>query len=229
MLIHGLQKMTLLDYPGKIACTVFLGGCDFRCPYCHNYELVDGSSNALLDDREFFSFLSTRKGLLDAVAITGGEPLMRKDLASFIKEIRSMGFAVKLDTNGYHPEQLKELLDQQLLSYVAMDIKNSLSKYSITTGIDNPDLSAIKASISLLLSSDIDYEFRTTVVKELHELSDFAEIGKLIRGAKAYYLQQFTPRDTVPDKALTSPDEEDMKGYLEEVKKYVPCAQLRGL
>ena len=140
-----------------------------------------------------------------------------------------MGFAVKLDTNGYHPEQLKELLDQQLLSYVAMDIKNSLSKYSITTGIDNPDLSAIKASISLLLSSDIDYEFRTTVVKELHELSDFAEIGELIRGAKAYYLQQFTPRDTVPDKTLTSPDEEDMKGYLEEVKKYVPCALLRGL
>ncbi len=229
MLIHGLQKMTLLDFPGHIACTVFLGGCDFRCPYCHNYELAVGSSEAVMDEEKFFSFLNTRQGLLDGVAITGGEPLMRKDISSFIVKIRELGFKVKLDTNGYHPDRLKELLDAGLIDYVAMDVKNSLSKYGITVGMDNIDTDRIMQSISVIMTSDTPYEFRTTVVKELHDDGDLEEMGRLIQGASSYYLQQFTTRDTVPDKSLSSPSETDMNRYLETVKKYVPASYLRGI
>ncbi len=229
MLIHGLQKMTLLDYPENIACTVFLGGCDFRCPFCHNYELVDGSADPAMSDEDFFSFLNTRRGLLDGVAITGGEPLLRNEIASFARRIKDMGFKVKLDTNGYHPERLEELIKEELVDYVAMDIKNSLTKYGITTGIDNPDTTVITDSISLLMSASVPYEFRTTVVNELHEENDFEEIGNTIRGAKAYYLQKFTERDTVPDKRLTSPSDQAMNNYLNIVKKYVPDSYLRGV
>jgi pyruvate formate lyase activating enzyme len=221
--------MTLLDFPGHIACTVFLGGCDFRCPYCHNYELAVGSSDPVMDEEKFFSFLTTRQGLLDGVAITGGEPLMRKDISSFILKIRELGFKVKLDTNGYHPERLKELLDEGLVDYVAMDVKNSLSKYGITVGMDSIDTGRILQSISILKASDTPYEFRTTVVKELHEDSDFEDIGRMIQDSCAYYLQQFTERDTVPDKKLSSPTETDMNRYLEIVKKYVPSSYLRGI
>ncbi len=229
MLIHGLQKMTLLDFPENIACTVFLGGCDFRCPYCHNFELVDGTSAPVTDDEAFFSFLGTRKGLLDGVAITGGEPLLRSDISSFAERIRELGFKVKIDTNGYHPGMIRELTDKRLVDYIAMDIKNSLTKYSITTGLDSVDTDRILESISLIMDCGIPYEFRTTVVKELHEEDDFEDIGKMIEGADAYYLQKFTERDTVPDKSLTSPSDEDMSGYLEIVKKYVPSSQLRGI
>ena len=221
--------MTLLDFPEHIACTVFLGGCDFRCPYCHNFELVDGSAAPIMDDEGFFKFLETRHGLLDGVAITGGEPLMRTDIADFIKKIREMGFKVKLDTNGYHPERLKELYQKDLLDYVAMDVKNSVEKYGITSGIDNLDIKRILRSISIIMSSDIPYEFRTTVVKEYHFDEDFISIGEIIKGASRYYLQQFTERDTVPNKNLTSPSEEDMERYLSIVKKSVPNAMLRGL
>ncbi len=229
MLIHGLQKMTLLDFPGHIACTVFLGGCDFRCPYCHNFELAVSSSEPVMDEEKFFSFLKTRQGLLDGVAITGGEPLMRKDISSFIMKIRELGFKVKLDTNGYHPDRLKELLDGGLVDYVAMDVKNSLSKYGITVGMDNVDTGRILQSISIIMASDTPYEFRTTVVKELHEDGDFEDMGRMIEGASSYYLQQFTSRDTVPDKNLSSPAESDMNRYLEIVKKYVPASYLRGI
>ena len=178
MLIHGLQKMTLLDFPGHVACTVFLGGCDFRCPFCHNYELVDGNSSPLLSSEELFSFLRKRKGLLDGVAITGGEPCLRKDLPDLIKEIRKEGFLVKLDTNGNHPDVLSRILSEQIVDYVAMDIKNSPSKYGETIGMKGVDLNPIQESISLLLNSSIEYEFRTTVVNEFHEKNDFVEIGK---------------------------------------------------
>ena len=205
MLIHGLQKMTLLDYPQHIACTVFFGGCDLRCPYCHNFELVDGTAPAVMDDEEFFSFLKKRQGLIDGVAITGGEPLLNKTLPDFIRRIRELGFKVKLDTNGNHPAELKALLDEGLIDYVAMDIKNSLPKYGQTVGIEGFDTSGIEESIRIIMNSDIDYEFRTTVVKELHDESSFEAIGKMIRGAKAYYLQAFVERDTVPDKNLSAP------------------------
>ncbi len=229
MLIHGLQKMTLLDYPQHIACTVFFGGCDFRCPYCHNFELVDGSMAPIMNDEEFFAFLKKRQGLLDGVAITGGEPLLNKDLPDFIRKIRELGFAVKLDTNGNHPKALKNLLDEGIIDYVDMDIKNYLPKYAKNIGVNTFDTAGIEESIRIIMSSNVDYEFRTTVVKELHDESSFEAIGKLISGAMGYYLQAFVERDTVPDKNLSSPDPKDMEKYLETVKKYVPNAELRGM
>ncbi len=229
MLIHGLQKMTLLDYPENVACTVFFGGCDLRCPYCHNFELVDGTAEPIMDDEEFFSFLKKRVGLLDGVAITGGEPLLRKDLPEFIKMIRELGFKVKLDTNGNHPDELKALLEEGLVDYVAMDIKNSLPKYAVTIGLPDFDTSNIEKSIEIIMHSGVLYEFRTTVVKELHDDSSFEAIGKMISGATHYYLQAFVSRETVPNKNLSSPDPEDMDRYLKIAQKYVPDAQLRGM
>ena len=229
MLIHGLQKMTLLDFPGLVACTVFLSGCDFRCPYCHNFELVNGSAEPFCSEDEFFEFLGKRKGLIDGVAITGGEPLMRPDLADFIRKIRDLGYKIKLDTNGYHPDRLKELIDKGLLDYIAMDIKSSFPKYAGICGVSSLDTSIIEKSISIIMTSGVDYEFRTTVVGGYHEKEDFELIGKAISGAKAYYLQQFTLRDTVPDSTLTSPTLEEMESYAEIAKKYVANTQLRGV
>ncbi len=229
MLIHGLQKMTLLDYPEHVACTVFLSGCDFRCPYCHNFELVDGSASPIMSEDEFFGFLDKRHGLLDGVAITGGEPLMRPDLASFIKKIREMGYLIKLDTNGYHPDRLKELFEENLLDYIAMDIKNSLEKYPTTIGLSDINISLIKDSISLIMDSGVDYEFRTTVIKEFHEKDDFEKIGTTICGAKRYFLQQFVERDTVPDCSLSAPSAEDMELFLQTARIHVKNAQIRGL
>lgn len=229
MLIHGLQKMTLLDYPEHVACTVFFAGCDLRCPYCHNFELVDGTAEPVMDDTEFFSFLEKRHGLLDGVAITGGEPLMRPDIAGFMEKIRKMGFLIKLDTNGCHPERLYGILKKGLADYVAMDIKNSPTRYCITSGVSNLNMENIEKSVRIIMDSAPDYEFRTTVVKELHNEESFTEIGKWIKGAKAYYLQQFVERDTVPDKALTSPSEEEMALFLDVVREYVPSAMIRGI
>ena len=229
MLIHGLQKMTLLDYPENVACTVFFGGCDLRCPYCHNFELVDGTAEPIMDDEEFFSFLKKRVGLLDGVAITGGEPLLRKDLPEFIRRIKELGFKVKLDTNGNHPDELKALLDEGLVDYVAMDIKNSFTKYAVTIGLPDFDTSNIEKSIEIIMRSGVSYEFRTTVVKELHDDSSFEAIGKMISGATHYYLQAFVSREPVPNKNLSSPDSEDMDRYLKIAQKYVPDAQLRGM
>ncbi|MBR4241774.1 MAG: anaerobic ribonucleoside-triphosphate reductase activating protein [Eubacterium sp.] len=229
MKIHGLQKMTLLDFPGHVACTVFLGGCDFRCPFCHNFELVDGSEKPIMDDGELISFLESRKALLDGVAITGGEPCLHKDLKELIIKIRNAGYPVKLDTNGNHPEVLRELLDEKLVDYVAMDIKNSEEKYALTCGLDEIDMKPIKESVSLLMNSDIPYEFRTTVIKEFHEKEDFHKIGEMIKGARAYYLQRFTDRDSVPYGNLTSPHPDEMRIFAEIAKKYVENSNLRGV
>ncbi len=229
MKIHGLQKMTLLDYPSKVAATVFLGGCDFKCPFCHNYEIVDQSAAPIMEDTELFSFLQKRKGLLDGVVITGGEPCIYKELPSLITKVRELGFSVKLDTNGNHPNVVEKLLCDKLIDYIAMDIKNSPAKYAMTCGLPSIDTETISESIDLIMNSGIEYEFRTTVVHEFHESLDFEEIGKWIRGAHAYYLQQFTDRDTVPDRTLTSPSESDMELFLKTVQKYVPNASLRGV
>jgi pyruvate formate lyase activating enzyme len=229
MNIHGLQKMTLLDYPGIVAATVFLGGCDYRCPYCHNFELVDGTASPIMSDQELFLFLEKRKNLLDGVVITGGEPCLRPDLPQLVKAIKDMGYKVKLDTNGNHPDMLRQLLNAGLVDYVAMDIKNSLPKYGMTIGVSGFDTKGVQESAAILLDGSTDYEFRTTVVHEFHELNDFELIGQWIEGAKAYYLQQYTVRDTVPDKSLTSPTEENMRLYLDVVKKYVPNAVVRGV
>lgn len=229
MKIHGLQKMTLLDFPGKVACTVFLGGCDFRCPYCHNFELVDGSAPAIMEEGELFAFLEKRRGLLDGVAITGGEPTLRSDLPELMRAIRDMGYAVKLDTNGGHPDRLAAILGAGLADYVSMDIKNSPEKYARTVGLDAIDLAPIRESARLLMAGEADYEFRTTVVDELHDAADFEAIGQWIAGAKRYFLQAFTDRDSVPFAGLHAPSDEKMRQYAEIARRYVPQTQLRGV
>ena len=229
MKIHGLQKMTLLDFPGRIACTIFLGGCDFRCPYCHNFELADGTAKPVMEEEELLAFLKKRQGLLDGAAITGGEPCLHKDLPDLMRKIRDLGFAVKLDTNGYHPEMLKYILDENLADYVAMDIKNSPEKYALTCGTEYLNFDTIRESIGILMNGKAEYEFRTTVVKEFHEAADFHAIGRLIKGADRYYLQSFTDRDTVPFGNLTSPSKPDLLEYLEIAREYVPNTLLRGV
>ena len=229
MKIHGLQKMTLLDFPGKVACTVFLGGCDLRCPFCHNAELIDGSAPAVMEEDGLLRFLETRKGLLDGVAFTGGEPLLREDLAPLMRRIREMGFAVKLDTNGTHPEHLRALTDEGLIDYVAMDIKNSPERYALTAGLEDMDLAPVRESVKILLEGKTDYEFRTTAVAELHDEDSFRQIGPWIRGARRYFLQQFTDRDTVPFGGFHAPAAEDMRSWAEIMRPFVPETKLRGV
>ena len=229
MKIQGLQKMTLLDFPGRVACTVFLGGCDFRCPFCHNGELLDGTAPAVMDDQELLKFLKSRQGLLDGVAVTGGEPLLRKDLPELLRAVRALGFAVKVDTNGNHPEALEGLLKEGLVDYVAMDIKNSPMKYALTAGLERLDLSPIRRSVSLLMDSQIPYEFRTTVVDELHKAEDFEAMGQWIAGAKAYFLQPFTDRDSVPFAGFHAPSRENLEKYASTARVYVPYTSIRGI
>ena len=221
--------MTLLDFPGTVACTVFLGGCDFRCPFCHNFELIDGTAEPIMDDEKLISFLRSRKGLIEGVAITGGEPCLHKDLPELIRKIRAEGYTVKLDTNGYHPELLKKILDEGLVEYVAMDIKNCEEKYPLTCGDESINMDIIKQSISLLMNSKTDYEFRTTVVDELHDEEDFKKIGLLIKGAKRYFLQRFTDRESVPYGNLTAPSFDKMYALQKIAREYIPDTQLRGV
>lgn len=229
MRIHGLQKMTLLDYPGKVACTVFLGGCDFRCPFCHNSEILDAGAPAEMDDAALLAFLKKRKGLLDGVAITGGEPLLRSDIFEFLSKVHALGYPVKLDTNGNHPKKLKELVSTGLVEYVAMDVKNSPARYAETVGLASFDMTGVRESIDFLLGGTVDYEFRTTVVQELHDEQSFEEIGKLIRGAKRYFLQSFTDRDTVAFAGLHAPSEENLQQYAEIMTQYVESVEIRGV
>lgn len=229
MNINGIQKLTLLDFPGHTACTVFLAGCDLRCPFCHNSDLIDGNAEVIMDDGELLSFLEKRVGLLDGVAFTGGEPLLRKDLPDLMRRIRGLGFEIKLDTNGCHPEALKNILDKGLIDYVAMDIKNSPERYAETAGVKNVDMDSIKKSISLIMNSGIDYEFRTTVVDQLHDESSFEGIRDLIKGAKNYYLQAFTDRDSVVFAGFSAPSIEKMQKYARIVSENVTKVSLRGM
>ena len=229
MKIHGLQKMTLLDFPGRVACTVFLGGCDMRCPFCHNAELIDGSAPPVMEEEELLVFLKKRQGLLEGVAITGGEPLLRPDIISLAEKIRDLGYPMKLDTNGTHPDRLREIIDRGLAAYVAMDIKNSPDRYAVTAGVDTLDMGKIRESVSLLMEGRTDYEFRTTVVAELHDADSFRGIGEWIRGAKRYYLQKFTDRDTVPFGGFHAPADNEMRAYAEIAREYVPSVELRGM
>ena len=229
MNIHGLQKMTLLDFPGAVACTVFLGGCDFRCPYCHNAELLDPDFPPLMDEGELLAFLRKRQGLLDGVCLTGGEPLLRPELPALLGEIRALGYRIKLDTNGSQPHRLKAILDAGLADYVAMDIKNSPARYAETVGRAGFDVAPIRESARLLMAGDTDYEFRTTVVAQLHDEDSFRAIGQWIRGAKRYFLQPFTDRETVPVGGLSAPSQAQLDRYLAIVREYVPETQLRGV
>ncbi len=227
MKIGGLQKCSLIDFPGKISAIVFTIGCNFRCPYCHNPELVDETGAEVLES-EIFEFLARRKNLLDAVTITGGEPTMHKDLIPFIRKIKEMGFLVKLDSNGTNPEVIEQVQKEKLVDYIAMDIKAPVDSYEKTTGRPvNSD--TIRRSISLLMQGDIPYEFRTTVVKTLLPLDDFQKIGNDIRGAKRYYLQKFVPTKTLNPSFIrkTTYTDEEFEALRTRMNTYVDECLIR--
>ena len=229
MNINGLQKLTLLDFPGHTACTVFLAGCDMRCPFCHNSELISGSAEVVMTDDELLGFLAKRVGLLDGVAFTGGEPTLRKELPDLIRKIRALGYQIKLDTNGNHPEALAAMIDEGLLDYVAMDIKNDPDRYAVTAGLDSFDITNIMKSIELIMNSGVDYEFRTTVVDQLHDENSFKNIGPMIKGAKRYFLQPFTDRDTVPYGGFSAPAAEKLGKYRDIISGFAKNVEIRGL
>ena len=228
MYIKGLQKLTLLDYPDKMACTVFTAGCNFKCPFCHNASLVFNRDDNRISEQEFFDFLSKRVGVIDGVCITGGEPTLQTDIVQFIKKIKEFGFLVKLDTNGYRPDMLKFLVDNKLIDYVAMDIKNCKEKYPLTSGVENIEVSFIEQSVEYLLADNVDYEFRTTVVKEYHTLDDMIKIGEWIKGAKKYYLQAFVDSGDLICDGLSSYDKNDMQNLLNMIKPRIPSTKIRG-
>lgn len=230
MTIQGLQKLTLLDYPGKVACTIFTAGCNFRCPFCHNASLVtDTNRNEEISQEEIVAYLKKRQGILDGVCISGGEPLLSQELKDFISKIKELGYEIKLDTNGSYPEQLKNLVENGLVDYVAMDIKNSQENYGKTIGIPDYDIQNIHNSVQYLLSGKVPYEFRTTVVRELHQKSDFASIGRWIRGADRYYLQQFVDSGDLLQKGLHGYNKDIMQQAMGIVQKYVKNVELRGV
>lgn len=231
MKFHGLQKMTLLDFPGRVAATLFTGGCNFRCPFCHNAMLVTDvkAEDAIYTEEDIFKFLSGRKGLLDGIAITGGEPLMHRDILEFIPKVREMGFAVKLDTNGAYPKLLREILDKKLVDYVAMDVKNSFEKYAVTIGVPGFDTAPVEESMDMLMQGDIPFEFRTTITKEFHEIEDIEKISKKISGETRYFLQNFVDSGNLICAETHGQTEEIMRQMAETARKYAPKTELRGL
>lgn len=227
----GLQKLTLLDYPGKTAATVFTPGCNFRCPFCHNADLVfsDWDDPVFLMGREeVMQFLSKRRNLLDGVCITGGEPLLHDEIFSLVEDLHGLGFCVKLDTNGSFPDKLEKLLSTRQVDYVAMDVKNSRDKYELSAG-KTLDMEAIDRSIRLLLDSDIPYEFRTTVVKELHTKADMLSIADWISGARYYALQKFVDSGNLIKDGLHAVPDDDMKEWKRMLEDKLPNVGLRGL
>lgn len=228
MQIAGIQKTTLVDYPGKVAATIFTRGCSFRCGFCHNPELVlPEQFNPLIKEEEIFNFLNTRIGKLEAVCITGGEPTIQPDINEFIRKVKKMGFLVKLDTNGSRPERLKEAIDSGNVDYIAMDIKSSPSKYELTAGV-KVIMENVRKSIDIIMNSKIDYEFRTTVCHPLHEVKDFKEIGSLIQGAKRYYIQNFVESKQIDDKTRYEPfEDEELEEVKEIISKYVKEVNIR--
>ena len=230
MLISGLQKLTLLDYPGTVACTVFTGGCNFRCPFCHNASLVLPEELSRDNEEEqVLSFLKKRVGILDGVAVTGGEPLLHKDIGDFLQKVKDRGFAVKLDTNGFFPDRLEELLRAGLVDYAAMDIKNRPEKYALTCGLEKVDLAKIEKSIHLLMDGGIEYEFRTTVVKEFHETEDIEAAAKWIGGAKRYYLQAFKDSGQLIAGGCSGRSDEEMYAMADRARPFVALCEVRGV
>lgn len=233
-MICGLQKMTLLDFPSKIACTVFLGGCNFRCPFCHNSELFMGKPEKLMEDEEFFAFLKSRKGLLDGVCVSGGEPTLYKDLPVFLEKIKEMGFLVKLDTNGYRPQVLKDLVENKLVDYVAMDVKNSPATYGQTVGLEKMDLAAIEESLRFLIGGEVDYELRTTLVKPFHDRASIQDmgvwLGSLVPDKKPakLFLQSFVDRDTVLFAGLSAPETEATQEFAKILEPFAEKVTIRN-
>lgn len=234
MRIVGLQKMTLLDYPGKVACTVFLGGCNFRCPFCHNGGLLDGNATEVMTAAELLDFLSKRQGLLDGVCITGGEPTLSPQLPRLIAQIKALGFAVKLDTNGSDPKVLKQLVRAGLVDYVAMDVKNSTERYAATTGLKAAPLEALEESLRFLMEGNVDYELRTTVVQTLHDVASITEMGKWLcqlndnQKIPRLYLQPFVQCASVLDQGLTPPETAEIIHFVKLLEEFVLDVSVRG-
>lgn len=229
MRIYGLQKLSMVDYPGKIAATVFAGGCNLRCPFCHNALLVTRLDESVqLETEQVLQFLRSRRGLLDGVVLSGGEPLLQSDAADFLRQVKEMGFAVKLDTNGCYPDALAAILAEGLVDYVAMDIKNAPGKYAQTVGLPTFDTAAVEASCRILRESGIDYEYRTTVVSQLHTAEDIRAIGVWLQGAPRYYLQNFEDSGNLISTGLSGFTEEQMNELAAAAGSYFGAVQVRG-
>ncbi len=230
MSIHGLNKLTLLDFPGKVAATLFLGSCNFRCPFCQNGDLVlNAASQTVIDQEEVLRFLKKRQGILEGVCITGGEPTLYADLESLIRQIRDLGYAVKLDTNGYRPEVLKDLVDKDLLDMVAMDIKSDKEGYAKVAGKPDLNISNIEESVSFLMEGHVAYEFRTTVVKELHTKEVFENIAAWIGGCQTYYLQNYKDSDAVIQRGFHGFSIEELKEIQEILEHKIQVVGIRGI
>ena len=228
MVIHGIQKLTLVDYPGHPAAILFTGDCNFRCPFCQNAPLVlSSSSEPVIDEDEIFSFLKKRKEMLEGVVVTGGEPTLQRDLIPFLGRLKTLGYLVKLDTNGYRPDVLEKAMESGYVDYVAMDIKTSLDEYPVVAGIKNLDVSRIERSVELLKSGAVDYEFRTTVVEPLHHKENFEKIGELLKGCRRYYLQSFVDSGNIIGKNCFPPSQEQLKNYLKTVSNYIESVSIR--
>lgn len=230
MKICGFNKTTLLDYPGRVACTIFSGGCNFRCPFCQNGGLVvrpEGQPE--YSKEEILSFLKKRQGILDGVCVSGGEPTLSPSLGLLLQDIKNLGYSIKLDTNGSRPDTLKSLAEDGLIDMVAMDIKTSPERYSVLTGIPHPDLNAIYESVDFLMSGNLDYEFRTTVVKELHKESDFRKIGMWLKGAKAYYLQAYRDSEEVLQPGFSSYSREELLHFRSILLESISLVEIRGI
>ena len=228
MIIGGLVNLTLLDYPDKVACTVFTAGCNFRCPFCHNNSLVCGNGGRRIMESEVLAFLKKRRGVLEGMCLTGGEPLMQGGVEEFLRRVKDLGYSVKLDTNGAFPDRLRAIIEAGLVDYVAMDVKNSRERYAETAGCA-VDIGAIERSVELLKGGIVDYEFRTTVTGNLHNEQSIEELARWLAGDSRYYLQQFVDSGDLIDGTTVGCGEDTMKRYLEIVRKYVPSAQLRGI
>lgn len=230
MVIHGFQKMTVLDFPGLVACTVFTAGCNLRCPFCHNARLVTHIEESdSISEEEVLSYLEKRHPLLDGVCVTGGEPLLQPDISEFLEKIKALGLRIKLDTNGCFPEKLKELVAARLVDFVAMDIKNSQKLYAETVGIRNFDISAVKMSVEYLKSGAVPYEFRTTVVNGLHTEQSMREIGEWLTGANRYYLQGFVDSGDLIGGGFSPCSREFMDKLQDSVSGFVENVELRGV
>lgn len=231
MNIQGLQKLTLLDYPDRVACTVFTGGCNFRCPFCQNSGLVlPPAQPPAWEPEALLSFLKKRVGILDGVCLTGGEPLMQPDLADLLHDIRRLGFSVKLDTNGSFPIRLRRLVEDGLIDYVAMDVKNSTERYRETAGLPaDYDLGPIFKSVAWLLQGTVPYEFRTTVVREFHQPQDIVSMARRLAGARHWFLQRFVSSEHVIKSGLHAYDDSEMETLAQHARGFVPSVQLRGV
>ena len=230
MRFGGLQKLTLLDYPEHVACTLFTVGCNLRCPFCHNFSMVVGNADNLerLTEEDVLAFLNKRSKVLEGVCVTGGEPLIQPNIEEFLTKVRAMGYSIKLDTNGAFPDKLAGLIERGLIDYVAMDVKNCKEAYADTVGCA-VDLGAIEKSVELLKSGVVDYEFRTTVTATFHTADGIKDMAKWLVGAKRLYLQQFVDSGDLIDATVTGVDEETLKKYCEIAKEFVPNTQVRGV